>query len=393
MNKKQILALLLLGSFFIVLYTFLQNFTSALSDVTSFLSAGFTTITLGFITAFILNIPVSFVERLIGKTKENGILKKYSRVFSIVISIMCLIALCAALLMFIIPSLTQALGTLVSSIDSLIYRLEASSDGGTQLADLVEDLLSWLGMSIEELEDMVTSYLKDSSPAFIRTTINTIMLTVSSAVTFFIALIFAVYFISSKEMLSRHVKTLISLVFREKTVSRIIHIASVANSAFSRFISAHAQVTEAAIIGILCTAGMLIFRLPDVAAVGVLTGITALVPVYGAYAGAVSGALIIAATSPLKAVFFIVFIIILQQLEGNLIYPKVVGGSMGLPSVYTFTLVTLSGALFGITGMLFVIPIGSICFTLLKEYRLSRLSVKGKGSEAGNDGEKPSGPA
>ena len=391
MNKKQILAVLLLGSFFIVLYTFLQNFTSALSDVTSFLSTGFTTITLGFITAFILNIPVSFIERLIGKTKGNGILKKYSRVFSIVISLVCLIALCAALLMFIIPSLTQAVGTLVSSIDSLIYKLNTSAEGGTQLADLVEDLLAWLGMSIEEAEEMVTSYLKDSSPAFIRTTINTIMLTVSSIVTFFIALIFAVYFISSKELLSRHVKTLISLVFSEKTVNRMIHIASLANSAFSRFISA--QVTEAAIIGILCTSGMLIFRLPDAAAVGVLTGITALVPVYGAYAGAVFGALIIAAASPLKAVFFIVFIIILQQLEGNLIYPKVVGGSMGLPSVYTFTLVTLSGALFGIAGMLFVIPLGSICFTLLKEYRVSKQDEKGKCIMNGKDGEKPSGQA
>ena len=391
MNKKQILAVLLLGSFFIVLYTFLQNFTSALSDVTSFLSTGFTTITLGFITAFILNIPVSFIERLIGKTKGNGILKKYSRVFSIVISLVCLIALCAALLMFIIPSLTQAVGTLVSSIDSLIYKLNTSAEGGTQLADLVEDLLAWLGMSIEEAEEMVTSYLKDSSPAFIRTTINTIMLTVSSIVTFFIALIFAVYFISSKELLSRHVKTLISLTFSQKTVNRMIHIASLASSAFSRFISA--QVTESAIIGILCTAGMLIFRLPDAAAVGVLTGITALVPVYGAYAGAVFGALSIAASSPLKAVFFIVFIIILQQLEGNLIYPKVVGGSMGLPSVYTFTLVTLSGALFGIAGMLFVIPLGSICFTLLKEYRVSKRDEKGKCIMNGKGGEKPSGPA
>ena len=391
MNKKQILAVLLLGSFFIVLYTFLQNFTSALSDVTSFLSTGFTTITLGFITAFILNIPVSFIERLIGKTKGNGILKKYSRVFSIVISLVCLIALCAALLMFIIPSLTQAVGTLVSSIDSLIYKLNTSAEGGTQLADLVEDLLAWLGMSIEEAEEMVTSYLKDSSPAFIRTTINTIMLTVSSIVTFFIALIFAVYFISSKELLSRHVKTLISLTFSQRTVNRMIHIASLASSAFSRFISA--QVTESAIIGILCTAGMLIFRLPDAAAVGVLTGITALVPVYGAYAGAVFGALSIAASSPLKAVFFIVFIIILQQLEGNLIYPKVVGGSMGLPSVYTFTLVTLSGALFGIAGMLFVIPLGSICFTLLKEYRVSKRDEKGKCIMNGKGGEKPSGPA
>ena len=391
MNKKQILAVLLLGSFFIVLYTFLQNFTSALSDVTSFLSTGFTTITLGFITAFILNIPVSFIERLIGNTKGNGILKKYSRFFSIVISLVCLIALCAALLMFIIPSLTQAVGTLVSSIDSLIYKLNTSAEGGTQLADLVEDLLAWLGMSIEEAEEMVTSYLKDSSPAFIRTTINTIMLTVSSIVTFFIALIFAVYFISSKELLSRHVKTLISLVFSDKTVNRMIHIASLASSAFSRFISA--QVTEAAIIGILCTVGMLIFRLPDAAAVGVLTGITALVPVYGAYAGAVFGALIIAASSPIKAVFFIVFIIILQQLEGNLIYPKVVGGSMGLPSVYTFTLVTLSGALFGIAGMLFVIPLGSICFTLLKEYRVSKHAEKEKCIMSGKDGEKPSGPA
>lgn len=391
MNKKQILAVLLLGSFFIVLYTFLQNFTSALSDVTSFLSTGFTTITLGFITAFILNIPVSFIERLIGNTKGNGILKKYSRFFSIVISLVCFIALCAALLMFIIPSLTQAVGTLVSSIDSLIYKLNTSAEGGTQLADLVEDLLAWLGMSIEEAEEMVTSYLKDSSPAFIRTTINTIMLTVSSIVTFFIALIFAVYFISSKELLSRHVKTLISLVFSDKTVNRMIHIASLASSAFSRFISA--QVTEAAIIGILCTAGMLIFRLPDAAAVGVLTGITALVPVYGAYAGAVFGALIIAASSPLKAVFFIVFIIILQQLEGNLIYPKVVGGSMGLPSVYTFTLVTLSGALFGIAGMLFVIPLGSICFTLLKEYRVSKHAEKEKCIMSGKDREKPSGPA
>lgn len=368
MSKKQLLAILAIGSFFIILYTFLQNFTSALKDVTDFLSSGFTTLILGFVIAFILNLPVSFIEKHLKMTGRTG--DRYRRVFSISLAIICFALLSLLLLLFIIPSLFDAVKTLIASIDSLIYKLDSSDEGAGRMTDLMEDLLSWLGMSIEEFTEMAASFLRDSSPSFIRSTINTIMITVSSAVSLFIAVIFAVYFISSKEMLSRHITTLISLFFSAKTVSRIIHVASLSYTAFSRFICA--QVTEAAIIGVLCSAGMFILRLPNALTVGVLTGITALVPVYGAYAGALFGALIIAVTSPLQAVLFIIFIIVLQQLEGNLIYPKVVGGSMGLPSVYTFTLVTLSGALFGLAGMLFVIPLASICFSLLKEYRQAK---------------------
>lgn len=370
MDKKKFLSLLALGSILILLYTCLANVDSLLSNVAGFLASTFSTIFIGAILAFVLDIPVSFFEHRFERTGVK-VLARYARALSILVSLVIFFIAIAVVLGFIIPSTIDAISMISQAIVLLSDRLQGNftnEEPGFDAA--LHSLLNWLDMSLDELGSRLRDFARDNSPRFITSTFNTILGTISSFVTFFIALVFAIYFVSAKDMICTHVVNLLDLVDRPRLSSYLRHLAAISYQAFRHFVVA--QALEALIIGALCTAGMLVLRLPNAAMIGVLTGVTALIPVYGAFVGAIFGAIVIAVTSPIQALAFAVFIIILQQLEGNLIYPRVVGGSLGLPSVYTFTLVTVCGAAFGLVGMLFAVPVGSICYTLLKEKRRSK---------------------
>ena len=322
MDKKKFLSLLALGSILILLYTCLANVDSLLSNVAGFLASTFSTIFIGAILAFVLDIPVSFFEHRFERTGVK-VLARYARALSILVSLVVFFIAIAVVLGFIIPSTIDAISMISQAIVLLSDRLQGNftnEEPGFDAA--LHSLLNWLDMSLDELGSRLRDFARDNSPRFITSTFY------------------------------------------------LRHLAAISYQAFRHFVVA--QALEALIIGALCTAGMLVLRLPNAAMIGVLTGVTALIPVYGAFVGAIFGAIVIAVTSPIQALAFAVFIIILQQLEGNLIYPRVVGGSLGLPSVYTFTLVTVCGAAFGLVGMLFAVPVGSICYTLLKEKRRSK---------------------
>lgn len=361
METRRFLSYLALGAILVVLYNVTANIGQFWSAMTGWLSAAFQTFFIGIVFAFVLNIPSSFFER-----KLDGATKGHGRAVGILISLVLLVIALVIVLGFLIPSLIEAVSTLLQSVGALSQQVSgASADGDGGLATAFSTLLSWLDMSLDELQVMLLDFARTNSPRLIESTLNTIMGTINGALTFFISLIFAIYFVSAKEMISRHMRTLLAMVRRPRLANRVEHVFSLAYRTFKSFVLA--QGLEAVIIGCLCFAGMFILRLPQASSIGVLVGVTALIPVYGAYAGAIIGAIVIAVSSPVQAVFFLVFLIILQQLEGNLIYPRVVGGSLGLPPVYTFTLVTVCGALFGLVGMLFAVPVGSILYTLLKE--------------------------
>ena len=222
--------------------------------------------------------------------------------------------------------------------------------------------------------DALEEKLNEWTPSILSFTIATLRNFIGGAATFAVSVIFAVYFVANKEMLRRHITKLLTLIVKDRTLKKLEHTASLGYTAFSRFIIA--QVTEAVIIGCLCFTGMLLFRFPYAPVVAALTGVMALIPVYGAVIGALIGAFMIAVVSPWQGLFFLIFIVVLQQLEGDLIYPRVVGSSIGVPSVYVFASVTLGGALFGILGMLLAVPLFSVVFTLLKEHYAERMAGK-----------------
>jgi predicted PurR-regulated permease PerM len=185
-------------------------------------------------------------------------------------------------------------------------------------------------------------------------------------VNFFIGLIFALYILGSKETLKRQIKKLLKRISKTEIYDKIIHVASISNTIFGNYVKV--QVLEAFILGVLCFIGMLIFGLPYALTISVLVAFTALIPIFGSLIGLAVGAFLIFMVSPIKALIFIVFFIILQQLEGNLIYPHVVGDKIGLPSIWVLVAVTIGGSIGGILGMLVGVPVVSVVYSLVKEF-------------------------
>jgi predicted PurR-regulated permease PerM len=187
---------------------------------------------------------------------------------------------------------------------------------------------------------------------------------IGGLITAFISVIFAVYLLAGKDKMIRQIHRMMKQYITEKHRERIYYVARVFNESFRKYIIG--QCTEAVILGVLCVIGMLIFKLPYATMIGTLIGFTALIPIAGAWIGAAVGAFMILTVSPMKALIFLVFILVLQQLEGNLIYPKVVGTSIGLPAFWVLVAVTVGGGLFGVTGMLFGVPLAASLYRIIR---------------------------
>ena len=181
-----------------------------------------------------------------------------------------------------------------------------------------------------------------------------------------LALVFALYLLAKKEVVTAHLKNLALTVLPPKNARRLLHVVTLTKHTFTNFVTG--QLTEAVIIGVLCFLGMLILGIPYAGAVSAFVGATALIPVFGAWIGGVVGAFLILLADPAKSLWFVVFLLILQQVEGNLIYPKVVGKSVGLPGLLVLMAVTLGGEAFGIGGMLFSVPVCAVLYSLYLEY-------------------------
>ena len=197
---------------------------------------------------------------------------------------------------------------------------------------------------------------------------------VEAVTNFFVGLVFAIYVLIEKENLKRQFSKLLDKVLDKKKYEKMIKVLSLTNLTFSNFIKV--QFVEACILGILCFIGMICFGLPYAATISVVIGFTALIPIFGAFIGCVLGAFLIFMVSPIDALIFIGFFLVLQQIEGNLIYPKVVGGKIGLPSIWVLVGVIAGGALGGVFGMLVGVPILSVVYALLKEFANSKKSLK-----------------
>ena len=230
-----------------------------------------------------------------------------------------------------------------------------------------------------QLTTTITTFVKEQGTDILNTTINVGSSILTSLLNIFIGFVFAIYFLSTKERIGKQTGRVLSVIIPEKRVSMFNHVLQVTSSTFSRFVGG--QLTEAVIIGSLCALGMLIFGFPKVGTISLLIGATALIPIFGAFIGTGIGAFLILFESPIKAFWFIIFILVLQQLECNLIYPKVVGDKLGLPGIWVLVAVTVGGGLFGFAGMLLGVPICSVVYTLVMEYLDKRDAKKEKTEE------------
>ena len=338
----------------------LVNFEKILS-ILGYIINIFSPFIFGAIVAFVLNVLVNFIERkLFGKVKKKTWLK-IKRPLSIAISVVLVIFIIVFIMNLLIPQLKNSVSLFTDSLPT--YKEDIINI--MNKFNLEETTIKKVSDYLDNFGKVITDYIKGNSKDVITVTTEvatSLIAIISKAV---IAIVFAIYIIAQKETLKRQFNKLMSAYLKPRTVNRIYKYASMANTTFSNFVTG--QCLEALIFGSLCFLGMLILRLPYATTIAVLLGFTALIPVFGAFIGTFLGAFLILMISPIKAIIFVVFILVLQQIEGNLIYPKVVGKSVGLPGIWVLLSVTIGASVGGILGMLIATPLCSLLYILLRQ--------------------------
>ena len=323
----------------------------------------------GGVIAFILNIPLRFIENRIfnkwtGKTGD-----KLKRPIAIILSILFVVFILNVVVVTVAPQLGKTLVELGTQIpvfaEEAVIKLEEVSTKYPQLESYVAELEN-IEIDWKLAMDSLIQFLKNGMTNVVSSTVTVAGSIIGGAMNLFIGFIFAIYILGQKEILCNQGKRIVSAFCSERMERLILKVFSLANRNFSNFISG--QCTEAVILGIMFFIAMTILGMPYALLVGVLIAFTALIPIVGAFIGCFVGAFLILLESPVKAFWFVIFIIILQQLEGNLIYPRVVGKSVGLPGIWVLVAVTVGGSAMGIGGMLFAVPVATVLYVIFKEY-------------------------
>ena len=319
--------------------------------------------------AFTANVLLTPLERLwnyIFRKYDNKLKDTLKRPVCLVLTFLILIGIVLAISLIVLPSLVRTVTQIVNSLpvylDSLDKWWQSIIDYFAKINIDIPDI----NIDGDKLTSTIQEFFKDYGESFLNKTITITTSIFTSFVKGIIGLAFSIYVLAQKEKLGRQSTMAIKAVFKPRAASRILYLASESFGAFYRFITS--QVLEAIIICFLCLIGMLIFKMPYAGIVSLLIGFTSLVPVFGAICGTLVGAFLILLVSPIKALWFLVFIIILQQIESNLIYPKVVGKKVGLPGIWVLFSVTVGGEILGVFGMLISVPICSVLYCLFRSF-------------------------
>ena len=331
---------------------------------------------LGAALAFILNVPMRAIERLLGGIPKAGL----RRALALLLTFIAIILVLAIVVILLIPQIDATAKTFVGELPGFFERTERKI--GEFLADNPK-ILEWLTENTDlEKFDWMSVVQKAAQIAgnSVSTIVNGAFSAVGSVVKILvnavIGLVFALYCLGRKEVLARQGRRLLYSLLPEPISDEIVRILRMTNSAFSNFISG--QCLEAVILGAMFAVAMAIFGMPYIPLVTVLISVTALVPIVGAFVGCIVGAFFILVDSPIQAVWFVVMFLVLQQIEGNLIYPRVVGTSIGLPGMWVLVAVTVGGDTMGVGGMLLMIPLASVIYALMREFtdfRLGHLNI------------------
>lgn len=328
---------------------------------------------MGAVIAFVLNLPMRFYEkRIFGGQKTNqkrqAFFDKIKRPVSLILAFLTVVLVITLVIITVIPQLVSTVKVLAQEIpafmESVLSALEAALAANPeyqmQISSIEIPQINW-----QETIKTIGNFLKNGMGNLAVTTFSVASSIANGTVNFFIALIFSFYILMQKEKLGNQLQRTIRAYTKPAVYEWVMKVAGLLNQNFSRFITG--QCVEAVILGAMFVVSMAVLRFPFAVMIGVLIAFTALIPIVGAFIGCVVGAFLILVDSPAKAIGFIVLFLILQQIEGNLIYPHVVGNSVGLPSIWVLAAVTIGGSLMGIAGMLIFIPLLSTVYTLLRE--------------------------
>lgn len=363
-NMKKIGILI---TFTLVLAWVLQNITQA-GQLLGGLIRLISPFLVGLGIAFVLNLILCPMERMwtaLWAKKSSRAAERCRRPVCILLSVALFLGVISMIFFVLVPQLESTFRDMAEMLPDMLERLE---DWWTEMAVFAAAhnvVLPTVQFDPETVINAVSAFFTANGHSVFGKTLDVTLSIASALMNGVLAFVFSLYVLAQKETLGRNAKRLLYAVIRKKYADRIFHLCTLSMDILGKFVSG--QVTEACILGMLCFIGMWILRLPYALVISVVIGFTALVPMFGAWIGAAVGVFLIVFTDPLKAVWFLVFILLLQQIEGNLIYPKVVGSSVGLPGIWVFVAVTVGGSALGIVGMVFSVPLFSVGYALLSE--------------------------
>ena len=372
-NTKQILKIVVIA---IILFMALLNIQTVWNGIKYFLDI-ISPFIWGLAIAFVLNIFMTIYEKDItikgtknkkikGKSKNS----KARRGLSIFLAIVTIIAVITLILILIIPQFFEVIKNLISNIPNF---LEDTKNFAIDMTIRFPEVNNFI-QSIQIDTDMLKENLMDISKDVLDITIAQASNLISTIFNFIVAIVFAVYILANKESLKLQAKKFIYARIDKEKADYVLKVCRLARDSFRSFLTGQAK--EAVILGSLCAIGMFVLGIPYAGPIGALTAITAFIPIVGAFISGFIGAVLIVAVEPIKAFIFIIFIIVLQQVEGNLIYPHVVGKNIGLPSIWVLVAITIGGSLFGIMGMIVGLPVVSIIYAIVSEDTNKKLKEK-----------------
>ena len=318
---------------------------------------------IGGVIAYVLGIPMLWYEKLLFPGCGKKWAKKLRRVLSIALAFITVLAIMVLVVVLIVPQLVDCVQLLLGELPDVI---DEGIDLAMQLQVLPEDIYAWLNtIDWSERITQIGKTLINGVGGVVGTVVQAVSSVFSGIVTGCLSLIFSIYLLMSKDDLARQGKKLIERFVKQKPRRQLMHVLAVLDESFHKYIVG--QCTEAIILGVMCMVGMWILRLPYAAMISALIAFTALIPVAGAYIGGGIGAFMIFTVSPVQALVFLIYLVVLQQLEGNLVYPRVVGTSIGLPPLWVLAAVTIGGGVLGIAGMLLGVPLAAALYRLVRE--------------------------
>lgn len=328
---------------------------------------------LGGAIAFIINVPMSFVEKKIfGKKEEQGKKKeRFARLVSLVVTLLLVVAVIVLVMFVLVPQLGETFSSLGNSIATFLPKLQEWVKEFTHNNSEVMNVVDKIEYDPQKIMSWAMGFLGNGAENMMSTTVSAVGSLVSGVANFFIAFSFAIYILFQKEKLHLQMRKIMFAFLPKGKAEATLEVCSLAYKTFSSFLTG--QCVEAMILGSMFVISMTIFRLPYALLIGIIIAFTALIPVFGGFIGCWVGFFMIFMVSPEKAIFFLLLFLVLQQIEGNLIYPHVVGGSVGLPSIWVLAAVSIGGKLMGIVGMLIFIPLASVFYTLFREVVYLRL--------------------
>lgn len=336
----------------------------------------FTPLIVGFCFAFIFNIPLRLLEtKVFGKLTRRGgkVWTKVKRPLCLTISMLSVFALVGILLAFVIPEFILTCEKFFELLPSAMNDLTASINGFLAHFNMDSSEFS-LKIDWNTVSSWALDIINRNQSQIAQSAVEIITVLFNTVLNFVLGLVFSIYLLASKEALGRLMKSLVYSVMKRETAKSLISVFVLINKAFTGFVSG--QCIEVILIGVLCFIGMLIFRMPFAIMVSCIIAFTAFIPVFGPFIGTAIGAFLILVESPAKAIAFVIFIIILQQLESNIIYPKIMGKHVGLPGIWVLIAVTIGGGLFGMIGILISVPICSVLYALFDKWIKNRLEAR-----------------